>query len=72
MGTGFVSLDTPFHLHRTQRQGGRNFTGVHPTRPRRPNGRQHRRELGVSGNAVYLARNRVLTRVRAELAGLFD
>lgn len=29
-------------------------------------------ELGTSANAVYLARNRVLTRVRAELAGLFD
>ena len=30
------------------------------------------RELGVSANAVYLARNRVLTRVREELAGLLD
>lgn len=29
-------------------------------------------ELGVSPNAVYMARNRVLTRVRAELAGLID
>ena len=30
------------------------------------------RELGTTPNAVYLARNRVLTRVRAELAGLLD
>jgi RNA polymerase sigma-70 factor, ECF subfamily len=30
------------------------------------------RELGVTPNAVYLARNRVLTRVREELAGLLD
>jgi len=29
-------------------------------------------ELGVTANAVYLARNRVLTRVRGELAGLLD
>ena len=29
-------------------------------------------ELGVSANAVYLARNRVVTRVRDELAGLLD
>lgn len=29
-------------------------------------------EVGVSVNAVYCARNRVLTRVRAELAGLFE
>ncbi|WP_171470732.1 RNA polymerase sigma factor [Frigoriglobus tundricola] len=29
-------------------------------------------ELGVTANAVYLARNRVLTRVRSELAGLLD
>jgi RNA polymerase sigma-70 factor (ECF subfamily) len=29
-------------------------------------------DLGLTANAVYLARNRVLTRVRAELAGLFD
>ena len=29
-------------------------------------------ELGVSVNAVYLARNRVLTRVREELGELFD
>ncbi len=30
------------------------------------------RELGITANAVYLARNRVLTRVRAEIAGLLD
>jgi RNA polymerase sigma-70 factor (ECF subfamily) len=30
------------------------------------------RELGVTPNAVYLARNRVLTRVRQELDGLID
>lgn len=30
------------------------------------------RELGTTPNAVYLARNRVLTRVRAELTGLLD
>ncbi len=30
------------------------------------------RELGTSANAVYLARHRVLTRVRQELAGLID
>ncbi len=30
------------------------------------------RERGVSASAVYLARNRVLTRVREELAGLLD
>ncbi|MBN9120382.1 MAG: sigma-70 family RNA polymerase sigma factor [Planctomycetes bacterium] len=29
-------------------------------------------ELGLSVNAVYLARNRILTRIRAEVAGLFD
>jgi RNA polymerase sigma-70 factor (ECF subfamily) len=29
-------------------------------------------ELGVSENAVYLARSRVLRRLRQELAGLFD
>jgi RNA polymerase sigma-70 factor, ECF subfamily len=29
-------------------------------------------ELGVTANAVYLARNRVLTRVRAELSGFLD
>ena len=29
-------------------------------------------ELGITANAVYLARNRVLTRVRTELAGLLD
>jgi RNA polymerase sigma-70 factor (ECF subfamily) len=29
-------------------------------------------ELGVTENAVYLARSRVLRRLRAELAGLFD
>jgi len=30
------------------------------------------RELGISANAVYLARNRVLTRLRAELGELLD
>jgi RNA polymerase sigma-70 factor (ECF subfamily) len=30
------------------------------------------RELGVTPNAVYLARNRVLTRVREELTGFLD
>ena len=30
------------------------------------------RELEITPNAVYLARNRVLTRVREELAGLLD
>ncbi|QJX00766.1 RNA polymerase sigma factor [Frigoriglobus tundricola] len=30
------------------------------------------RELGTTANAVYLARHRVLTRVRQELAGLID
>jgi RNA polymerase sigma-70 factor (ECF subfamily) len=30
------------------------------------------REVGISVNAVYLARNRVLTRIREELAGLID
>jgi len=30
------------------------------------------RELGNTANAVYLARNRVLTRLRAEFAGLLD
>jgi RNA polymerase sigma-70 factor (ECF subfamily) len=30
------------------------------------------RGLGLTPNAVYLARNRVLTRLRAELAGLVD
>ncbi len=29
-------------------------------------------ELGITANAVYLARNRVLTRVRAEVAGMLD
>ncbi len=29
-------------------------------------------ELGISANAVYLARNRVLTRLREELAGLLE
>ena len=28
--------------------------------------------LGISANAVYLARNRVLTRLRQELAGLLE
>jgi len=30
------------------------------------------RELGTSANAVYLARNRILTRLREELDGLLD
>lgn len=30
------------------------------------------RELGLTANAVYLARHRVLTRVREDLAGLLD
>ena len=30
------------------------------------------RDLGLTPNAVYLARNRVLTRLREELAGLID